>query len=555
MMGWKMTSAALCATVVLAAACGAGVAPSAPVGPAAALTIASGDAQEGEVAVELAAPVVIRVVDMEGRPVTGQSVTFRVTAGGGSVFAGAGVSGADGLVQERWTLGTGAGGDHEVVARAVSSSGQALPELKFRAMGRPAAAQQLSIEVEPELALYAGESTQLQLQGRDRFGNAIAGSGLSASWFSSAPAVAVVEGAGLVRGVAPGVTTVTVQSGSVSAQRTLHVLALRQSLYAVEGDVVGFAGAGERLLAYGTITTPLQRQGAVWRWTGSDWEHEVSLGLDSNSLWVFPSGEAWLGGSPDANGVAGRPPLWSSPSTGAWQQVDVTVDWVDWSRVTGVGADVVVQLTLGHTSVNGRSTSYPVVRRRIGGTWTDLSFPVTVDGKTHQAGRVAARSAAELYVGGTLEQIQYGGRGEPSLGYWNGTGWSFPQLPPLPGAPGLRGVSALVASPGAGPVYGVLDRTLLVALREGAVSLVENPLTEAGTPIEGVAIGPSGGLYLFYQSGLAWQQEGEWKTQPLTGGWQGGGGWVAPDRTVWRALYRVTSASSSESRVAAFRQL
>ena len=66
----------------------------------------SGDAQSGTVREELASPLVVKVVDENGRPLQGQAVNFRVTAGGGSVFASASVTNADGIAQERWTLGT-----------------------------------------------------------------------------------------------------------------------------------------------------------------------------------------------------------------------------------------------------------------------------------------------------------------------------------------------------------------------------------------------------------------------------------------------------------------
>jgi hypothetical protein len=88
----------------------------------AALQVVSGDAQQDTVGKELAAPVVVRVVDAEGRPVAGQAVNFRVTGGGGSVFAGAAVTGADGIVRERWTLGTSTADAQTLEARAVDNS-------------------------------------------------------------------------------------------------------------------------------------------------------------------------------------------------------------------------------------------------------------------------------------------------------------------------------------------------------------------------------------------------------------------------------------------------
>ncbi len=44
-------------------------------------------------------------MDANGQTVQGQIVNFRVTAGGGSMFAEAGSTNAQGIVQDRWTLG------------------------------------------------------------------------------------------------------------------------------------------------------------------------------------------------------------------------------------------------------------------------------------------------------------------------------------------------------------------------------------------------------------------------------------------------------------------
>src|SRR3954469_25221448 len=65
------------------------------VGPPAQLTIVGGDAQAAAVGKELPNPLVVRVMDAEGYAIAGQAVNFRVTAGGGSVFAGTSITNAD----------------------------------------------------------------------------------------------------------------------------------------------------------------------------------------------------------------------------------------------------------------------------------------------------------------------------------------------------------------------------------------------------------------------------------------------------------------------------
>src|SRR5918912_2627895 len=103
---WSRASAVLAlATLTVVAACDNNTAPK-KAGPPAKLSVVSGDMQEGTVGQELADPLVVQVTDAAGTPVRGQLVNFRVTKGGGSVFAGANLTDANGIAKERWTLGT-----------------------------------------------------------------------------------------------------------------------------------------------------------------------------------------------------------------------------------------------------------------------------------------------------------------------------------------------------------------------------------------------------------------------------------------------------------------
>src|SRR3982074_2928093 len=70
----------------------------------ASMEIVSGQGQSGTAGAELPDPLVARVLNSGGQPVSGQIVNFRVMKGGGSVFAGAAITNSDGLAQERWTL-------------------------------------------------------------------------------------------------------------------------------------------------------------------------------------------------------------------------------------------------------------------------------------------------------------------------------------------------------------------------------------------------------------------------------------------------------------------
>src|SRR6476659_8180753 len=101
----RLPGAALLAFV---SACGGSTEPISRPVPAA-MEVVSGDVQSGTVGTELAQPLVVKVLDAAGTPISGQLVNFRVTAGGGSVFAGAAITSSSGIARERWTLGTVAG--------------------------------------------------------------------------------------------------------------------------------------------------------------------------------------------------------------------------------------------------------------------------------------------------------------------------------------------------------------------------------------------------------------------------------------------------------------
>ena len=144
----------------------------------ASLDIVSGDAQQAVVGTELANPLVVRAEDVNGVPIVGQLVNFRVTAGGGSVFAGAGITNAQGVVQERWTLGNSTADSQRVEARAVDpNSGAAIVFATFRATPLPGPAQSVAKASgdAQQGAVGAALAESLAVRARDTFGNPVPG--------------------------------------------------------------------------------------------------------------------------------------------------------------------------------------------------------------------------------------------------------------------------------------------------------------------------------------------------------------------------------------------
>jgi hypothetical protein len=73
--------------------------------PSLSFEVVSGDGQTGLVGQELPNPLVVRALDGTGKPVKKELVNFVITAGGGSMFAGASITDNDGLAQDYLTLG------------------------------------------------------------------------------------------------------------------------------------------------------------------------------------------------------------------------------------------------------------------------------------------------------------------------------------------------------------------------------------------------------------------------------------------------------------------
>lgn len=165
----------LCATSLFAG-CDSAVAP--PGTPPAAVQIVSGDNQSGSVGVELAQPLAAKVLDAEGRAIPGQIVNFRVTAGGGSVFAGAGQTNDTGLVQERWTLGTSTADSQRVEVRVVNSTTGAplvLAVFKATALAGPAVALAKTLGDEQAGPLSTALPESLAVTLTDQYNNPVSG--------------------------------------------------------------------------------------------------------------------------------------------------------------------------------------------------------------------------------------------------------------------------------------------------------------------------------------------------------------------------------------------
>lgn len=119
----------LCASLsalALAAACGGTTEPE----PNLVIASVSGDGQTADVGMEVADPLVVRVTQ-DGVPLSGRTVTWSVTAGGGSVDPTSSTTDASGNASTTWTLGPSAGANTVQAAAA----GVAGSPVSFQATG------------------------------------------------------------------------------------------------------------------------------------------------------------------------------------------------------------------------------------------------------------------------------------------------------------------------------------------------------------------------------------------------------------------------------------
>jgi hypothetical protein len=144
----------------------------------ASLDLISGGEQTATVGIELPQPIVIRVADAEGGPVAGQLVNFRVTSGGGSVFAGSAITNDSGVAKERWTIGTIVADTQRLEARAVDpETGEGIVFGSAVAFALPGPVDKLVAGNSPLLSGLVGKpaTDSLVVIASDTYGNAVPG--------------------------------------------------------------------------------------------------------------------------------------------------------------------------------------------------------------------------------------------------------------------------------------------------------------------------------------------------------------------------------------------
>ena len=185
-----MARAVLAVAITLSLGCSAGEGTK-PAPTAAAMAAVAGTVpQSAGVGTVVPTPPAVRVVDVDGASVAGVTVTFSVTAGGGTVEGGTATTNTNGIAAvTKWTLGTTAG------ANTLTAQSGGLTPVTFTATGLPGAASALVKSSADPQNVVAGATVAVapSVAVKDANGNGIAGVAVT---------FAVTAGAGTVTGAA-----------------------------------------------------------------------------------------------------------------------------------------------------------------------------------------------------------------------------------------------------------------------------------------------------------------------------------------------------------------
>lgn len=145
------------------------------------LLIVSGNAQSGVAGTELTQPLVVKVTNSKGQSVAGVVVNFRVTSGGGSLYAGSASSDLKGVAADYWTLGTAIAQPQTVEVRAVLPTGEKQVYGVFTANLLPGPATTISLFLGNGQSVAAGGAvpTRPSVKVTDVYGNPVGGTSIT----------------------------------------------------------------------------------------------------------------------------------------------------------------------------------------------------------------------------------------------------------------------------------------------------------------------------------------------------------------------------------------
>ena len=181
-------------------------------GPAAQLVRGSGNGQTGPVGGPLPSEIEVSVLDGFGNPVSGETVEFVVTGGGGTLSPSSTATNAAGSISAAWTLGTTPG------PNSAEATKDGFPSVTFEVEGEPAAPSEV-VEISggaQSATVGSPVAAPLLVEVRDQFGNPVSGVDVlfvpTAGGGSATPANTTTDAFGRASSVWTVGTTLAVQS-------------------------------------------------------------------------------------------------------------------------------------------------------------------------------------------------------------------------------------------------------------------------------------------------------------------------------------------------------
>jgi len=190
-------------------------------GPPAQLSAVSGGGQSAAVGTKLSAPLVVRVTDAAGTPLSGVAVAWTVASGGGSLSTATATTDASGEARAEWTLGGSLG------AQSATATVSGLAAVAFTAQataGPPARVERVSGDGQTA-TVGSALSAPLAVRVTDAAGNPVAGA--TVTWQSTGgggaltPGTSTTDATGLAQaawtlGSTPGANTATATVSGIS---------------------------------------------------------------------------------------------------------------------------------------------------------------------------------------------------------------------------------------------------------------------------------------------------------------------------------------------------
>jgi len=201
------------------------------------IVIVDGNGQSATIGTALPEPVIVRVLDVQGRPVQGQQVTFTVMIGGGAIDPATRTTDANGEASSSWTLGPAAG-SQQLQARATGGAAPANLSVAINATAAASAASGIEAVSGGGQSATAGSTLpdSLIVRVTDAAQNPVAG--IAVTWAAT--------GGGTVSDA----STVTGADGQTGIRRTLGTTAGPQATVA---SAAGLAGSPVTFPATATV--------------------------------------------------------------------------------------------------------------------------------------------------------------------------------------------------------------------------------------------------------------------------------------------------------------